>query len=87
VTDRDPFDLAVPDPAGGPPLTVEDRLGQALTAARELRQKNVQLRAALEGLVDDEPCRLDNHGYCQTHGVTKPCVMQVARQALATAKE
>ena len=42
-----------------------------------------ELEAALQGLIDDEPCRHDHHGYCQTHFVTAPCEMAAARKALA----
>jgi len=28
------------------------------------------LREAAEDLIDDTPCRLDHHGYCQAHGWT-----------------
>lgn len=45
------------------------------------------LTAALRGLMDDEPCRYDHAGYCQTHSVSKPCVMAAARTALAPARE
>lgn len=41
-----------------------------------------RLREALEGLVDDEPCWKDHHGYCQAHGLNDPCEMAIARQAL-----
>jgi hypothetical protein len=47
-----------------------------------------RLRKALEGLVDDEPCCFDHHGYCQTHGPGPiPCQMAVARAALTTPGE
>lgn len=41
-----------------------------------------QLTMALQGVVDDEPCWLDHHGYCQTHGLGNPCEMAIARAAL-----
>ena len=45
-----------------------------------------ELVEALEGLIDDEPCRYDHHGYCQTHFITEPCEMAVARAALTKIK-
>ena len=45
-----------------------------------------ELVTALEGLVDEEECRYDHHGNCQTHAVNNPCEMEVARKALAKAK-
>ena len=44
--------------------------------------ENARLRSALEGLIDDEACGYDHHGYCQAHFITKPCEMAVAREAL-----
>lgn len=41
-----------------------------------------RLRGALAGVVDDEPCRFDHHGYCQAHFITDPCEMAIARAAL-----
>ena len=37
---------------------------------------------ALKAFVDDEECSFDHHGYCQTHGVTKPCINAEARAVL-----
>ena len=40
-------------------------------------------REALDGLIDDDDCRFDHHGYCQTHfSGSSPCVMETARKAL-----
>lgn len=44
--------------------------------------------AGLEGLlaefveVNDEPCHLDHHGYCQTHFLEEDCVVKRARATL-----
>ena len=44
--------------------------------------------AELEGLlaefveVNDEPCHLDHHGYCQTHFLEEDCVVKRARATL-----
>lgn len=37
---------------------------------------------ALEALVDNEPCRFDHHGYCQSHTIGLPCPVAVARNLL-----
>ena len=42
-----------------------------------------KLEAALAGLIDDEPCWYDHHGYCQAHFITSPCEMAIARAALS----
>ena len=52
-------------------------------------QKDVligELLAALEALVDDEECRFDHHGNCQTHALSNPCNMQRARDIITKAK-
>lgn len=38
-----------------------------------------RLVQVVRDLVDDEPCRLDHHGYCQTHGCLSPGECAVAR--------
>jgi len=50
-----------------------------------LRAENARLREALAGVTDDEPCQYDHHGYCQTHFITDPCEMAIARAALTEA--
>ena len=45
-----------------------------------------ELLKALEALVDDEECRFDHHGCCQTHDLSNPCNMQYARNVIAKAK-
>jgi len=45
-----------------------------------------ELLEALEALVDDEECRFDHHGYCQTHNLSNPCDMQRAREVITRAK-
>ncbi len=47
------------------------------------------LLAALEALTDDDQCRLDHSGFCQTHTNEMDdgqCAMVVARAAIARAK-
>jgi hypothetical protein len=38
-----------------------------------------RLRDALAQFVDDDRCAYDYHGYCQTHGLSKPCRVAEAR--------
>lgn len=38
---------------------------------------------ALEGMDDDEPCRIDHNGNCQAHGINQPCDNAIARGILA----
>ena len=42
------------------------------------------LRGMLHLLVDheSEPCRLDHEGYCQAHGLTRPCTVATAKELL-----
>lgn len=44
-----------------------------------------QLRLLLQEWLDmhDEPCRLDHHGYCQTHFLESDCLAKRTRAALA----
>lgn len=44
------------------------------------RAQVAALKAVLLPFLDDEPCSFDHHGYCQTHGVTSPCIMLRARK-------
>lgn len=53
-----------------------------LEAHRAEQCRAAQLRLALNELIDDEPCQLDHEGFCQTHGISKPCSMVQARKAL-----
>jgi hypothetical protein len=36
--------------------------------------------------IDPDPCRLDHHGYCQTHYLEKNCSVAAARAALGETK-
>jgi hypothetical protein len=62
----------VPDP-----LVEEaaDRI-EALTA------ENEWLKELLRRNIDDEPCRLDHHGYCQAHYLEEDCSVAAALAAL-----
>jgi len=50
----------------------------------EVYEQTERYRELLERFIDDESCSFDHHGYCQTHGVTKPCINQEAKEALKT---
>lgn len=40
----------------------------------------------LEAYVDDEPCVLDHHGYCQSHGLSEaPCINTRVKEFLRAA--
>jgi hypothetical protein len=63
----------------------------ALTAEK-LRERTGRLNEAIARLsviVDafDGDCRLDHHGFCQEHLVTKPCEILEARRFLALASD
>lgn len=57
-------------------------LGLVGNAEREHFEEVTALRLALDDLTDDEECRLDHHGYCQTHTLSKPCANATARALL-----
>ena len=53
-----------------------------------MNHREERLVRALERLVDNEPCSLDHHGFCQAHGVSAaPCAMAQAREALLQSEE
>ena len=52
-----------------------DRI-EALTAEKE------GLKELLKRNIDDEPCRLDHHGYCQAHYLEEDCSVAAALAAL-----
>jgi len=49
---------------------------------------NADLLAALKDFIDNETCRHDHHGYCQTHGYLQEgvCHMVRARAAIKRAE-
>lgn len=53
---------------------------------RALADAAPDLLAALEAMIDNEPCRFDHHGNCQTHTLGNPCEMAAARAAIARAR-
>jgi hypothetical protein len=58
-----------------PVVTDADRI-EALTA------ENEWLKELLRRNIDDEPCRLDHHGYCQAHYLEEDCSVAAALAAL-----
>lgn len=44
------------------------------------------LLEACEGDLDPDPCELDHHGNCQSHGLGNPCSERLKREAIAKAK-
>ena len=45
-----------------------------------------ELLKVAEEFIDDEKCRLDHHGNCQTHGLQNPCEQMLLRKIVAKAK-
>lgn len=44
------------------------------------------LLAACKAAIDDEECRFDHHGNCQTHTCGNPCEQKLLREAVAKAE-
>ena len=60
-----------------------DACKKAYEEAQPSSSVNAEVVEALRGLVDDEECSFDHHGYCQTHfSGSMPCLMEKARKAL-----
>lgn len=58
------------------------RLGTACCACFRCCQ---QLAHLLAWMIDDEPCRYDHHGYCQTHNLqSRPCSQELAKHYRTT---
>lgn len=62
-------------------LAIRERDSLARRLAKRFDETE-QLRALLGRFVDDEPCRVDHHGNCQTHGHEQPCAVAEARRVL-----
>lgn len=56
--------------------------GSGYYLADDVDKRLAELEAALRAVIDDEPCRYDHHGYCQTHLLGKPCEVAEARRLL-----
>jgi hypothetical protein len=51
-------------------------------AARGARPTLTEACVVIRALIDEEPCRLDHEGFCQSHGATRPCAVAEARALL-----
>ena len=49
---------------------------------KELVAENSALADLLARNIDDDPCRRDHHGYCQTHYLEEDCSVDAARKFL-----
>lgn len=63
----------------------ETGAGHMAVMLRNAKRRAEKMEAVLRDLIDDEPCRFDHHGYCQTHGWLQPgrCPVARARDLLA----
>jgi hypothetical protein len=67
---------------------VAEKIIEACNAHEKLVAENGRLKKLLERFIDDEPCSLDHHGYCQTHDFTEGgCGVSQAKQALEETRE
>lgn len=41
----------------------------------------------IKNLIDDEECRYDHHGYCQTHTCGMPCEVAEARKFIESVEK
>ena len=57
-------------------------LGLVANAERKHFEEVTALRLALEALVDDEPCRVDGRGFCNTHTLSNPCNVAAGKALL-----
>ena len=57
-------------------------LRQAADRLKALTAENKRLRELLKRNIDDDPCWLDHHGYCQAHYLEEDCSVAAARAAL-----
>lgn len=70
---------------GMPADLPQDRIMRAGFKAGVLAALEVAV-PLLEAYVDDEPCELDHHGYCQSHGLSEaPCINERTKAFLAAA--
>lgn len=61
------------------------RYAEDLATLRAERDAAHLALANVLNAVDDGECRLDHHGYCQSHWLEDPCSVAVARDLLASA--
>lgn len=69
------------------PLVGDERDKAACAIQREITKRGIEinrLRDALRGLlaIHEGPCRLDHEGYCQEHGLSRPCAAAAGWAAL-----
>ena len=64
------------------PIFQAEICAEAYAELTRLTSELSKARVLLESLVDDEPCRTDHHGYCQTHNLSHPCEVAEARRYL-----
>lgn len=70
--------------------TFEERKAVMQRACEELQMaleiehgRYVDAASLLKRLIDDDPCQLDHHGYCQAHGLySPPCPHAEAKKLL-----
>jgi hypothetical protein len=62
----------------------EVKLAAQAEELRILRAEHSDLMVAVLGMLRPhlDDCRLDHHGYCQSHGMDKPCEVDVARKTI-----
>lgn len=61
-----------------------DRQVDAMAAEIARLRHDLDIAAShINELVDNDACQKDHHGYCQTHFLTNPCVVDEARTWLA----
>lgn len=73
---------------GGHPCPVcesEAEIRRHEVEAEGLRKFLGETLDTLEMMIDDNPCRYDHNGLCQTHRLNNPCEMQLARALLVLA--
>ena len=69
-----------------PAVPQRDELSEVHAACMEhvrIRNEMGKLIARLVATHDGEPCRLDHHGYCQSHNYAAPCPVADARVLLS----
>ena len=83
LTEPELAELRVLTESFGPTADDVFRLLDHIDGLTELAR---ELAEALDRITDDEPCRLDHHGYCQEHSLTAPCHTAIAISILAQAR-
>lgn len=64
-------------------LRLADKIEALEAENARLKQREAELVALLERLVDPDPCQYDHHGYCQAHSLDEyPCPHEQAKEFL-----